>query len=78
MPIFQLCLGVAQQIAQNEVWALPSCACLISTTVALEGSFSPGGPWVAVPGSPGPGTQMTAAGYIRCPTAAATVMAKKG
>lgn len=77
MPISQLSCGVNQSIAQNEVWALPSVAVYLSTSVALEGSFAPGGPWVAVPGGPGPVSTLVAVGYIRCPTAVALVTIKR-
>lgn len=77
MPVSQLSCGVNQSIAQNEVWALPGIAVYLSTNVALEGAFSPGGPWVAVPGSPGPSSQLVAVNYVRCPTSAAQVIIKR-
>lgn len=77
MPIMQLSCGVSQALAQNEVWALPGVACYLSTSAALEGSFSPAGPWVAVPGSPGPTSTLVAVGYVRCPGGAATVVIKR-
>lgn len=77
MPISQLSCGVMQSIAQNEVWALPGVACYMSTSVALEGAFASGGPWVAVPGTPGPATALVSVPFIRCPTAVATVIIKR-
>lgn len=75
MPQYSIPAGVPTIIAQNAVYALPSRACYITYTAALEGSMD-GTTWVAVPGTPGPGSQVISTAFVRCPGGAATVCCK--
>jgi len=70
----QVPLGVPTQVAANETFALPSCACVVQSTVALDLGFAQGGPFTAAPGTT-TGIQ-TAAMWARC-ASAATVVAKR-
>lgn len=73
MPITALSIGPVHTLLQNVVYAMPAKSCLLSFSVALEGAFDPGGPWVSNPGTPGAGGGYTAVPFIRCPTGNAVV-----
>jgi hypothetical protein len=77
MPYEMLPYGHPVQLTQNVVYSLPSGLCGIAFDTALEGAFAAGGPWVAVPGAPGPGSQLTGARFVRCTTANAIVTVYK-
>jgi hypothetical protein len=69
----QVSLGVPTSVLQNETFALPSIACTLLSSVALELGMAQTGPFTAAAAST-TGMQ-TAATWARCPTAAAVVTA---
>jgi hypothetical protein len=71
MALRALQLGDPTSILQNEVFALPAALCQIAATVACEVSVN-GTTWVALANE-----AVTAAAFIRCPTASSIVIAKK-
>lgn len=76
MPVYmQLPLGVPTPVLQNETFGIPSCSCVILSTVALEVGFAQAGPYTAAPTSATTGLT-TPATWARCPTAGAVVLAK--
>jgi hypothetical protein len=76
MPTPQLSVGVLTAIAQNEVWALPSCDCTVFSGAILDFAMLPGGPWTAAPASWAQGMVPSGA-YVRCSTGIAQVILKK-
>lgn len=72
----QIPLGVPTPVLQNETFAIPACACLVNSSVAIEVGYAQAGPFVAQPTSATTGLQ-TSATWGRCATAAAVVSAKR-
>ena len=72
MPTYSVPAGVPTIIAQNVVYALPARAHVILAEPACEVGQTATGPWTAIPA----GREFSAASFIRCTTAAATVTCK--
>jgi hypothetical protein len=71
MPTSLIPLATPTPLVQNVVYALPIKGTIISSGVAVEVSQSLAGPWAAYAA----GT-MTAASFVRCPTANTTLTCK--
>lgn len=74
MPQKLLSLGVPLAVVQNEVIALPAKVVRIQSSVAIESSAD-GTVWSALTGANTTGIE-TGAAFVRCPTAAAVIVAK--
>jgi hypothetical protein len=71
----QIQVGVATNILQNVVYAMPARACVVSSSVVLEISMD-GTTFVAMLVSAVGSSPLVAAPFIRCPSANAIVIAK--
>lgn len=77
MPVLALPVGVVTTLLQNQVAALPSKACYIVYSAAIEGAQDAAGPWAAEPGAPGAGGgHITGVSFIRCTGGPVTVTVK--
>lgn len=74
MPTQSIPLGPQTTILQNVAYALPSRACFIMSSVAIEWS-NDGTTWAALTGANTTGVNVGAM-FIRCPTANAVVTCK--
>jgi len=73
---FSLSPGESTLCLQNVAYALPATYCFIQSSLAMETSLDGSTGWAALTGANTTGVGASG-GFIRCPTANATVICKK-
>lgn len=73
MPTPQIQIGVATDILQNVVYALPARKCFVQGNAALEVAVKPD---FVVPIAVTTAGLSTSAAFVRCTVSAATIIAK--
>ena len=74
MPIYAVSIGVATQLNQNEVYALPVKLCLVTSSHNIDTSLD-GVNWTALTGAVS--GAVTGSKFVRCTTANATILCKE-
>ena len=76
MPTISASPGKLLNMVQNTVYALPASRCFVKSSVAIEVSDLVGGTFAALTGANTTGVE-TSSLFVRCTTAAATLICKK-